>query len=76
MVNVTINVDMKLKKSLARHPEINWSEVARQAWQQKIQNLDLLDELTSKSKASDDDVEDLARKLKKGIAERHGRKPI
>ena len=73
MVNVTINVDAELKKMLGHHPEINWSEVARQAWRQKAQALEMLDELTAKSRATEQDVAELAAMLKKGIARRHER---
>ncbi len=69
MVNVTIAVPEELKKLLDNHPEINWSEVARQAWWQKARELDLLNKLTSASKASDKDVLELARMIKKGMAE-------
>ena len=71
MVNVTIAVPEELKKLLDNHPEINWSEVARQAWWQKAKELDLLDKLTKSSKASDKDVLDLAKLIKKGMAEWH-----
>ncbi len=71
MVNVTISVPVDLKDSLDRHPEINWSEVARQAWREKASQLDLLDKLTGSSRASEKDVESLARLIKKGIAEWH-----
>ncbi len=71
MVNVTIAVPEELKKLLDSHPEINWSEVARQAWWQKARELELLNKLASASKASDKDVLDLAKMIKKGIAKWH-----
>jgi len=71
MSNLTIAVDDELKSMLARHPEMNWSEVARQAWKEKIRQLELLNEITAKSRASDADVGELARLIKNGIAKRH-----
>ena len=41
MVNVTIAVPEELKKLLDAHAEINWSEVARQAWWKKARELEL-----------------------------------
>ncbi len=73
MVNITISVSNELKKQLDEHPEMNWSEVARQAWTTKIQQLELLNTLTSKSKATDKDIEEFGKMLKKGIASRHNR---
>ena len=71
MVNMTIAVPEELKKLLDSHPEINWSEVARQAWWQKARELELLNKLTKSSKASDKDVLELAKVIKKGITEWH-----
>jgi len=71
MVNMTISVPDELKAMLDRHPEMNWSEVARQAWRRKAEQLELLNSLTAGSKATDKDVEELARLIKRGIARRH-----
>lgn len=71
MVNVTIAVSEDLKKLLDRFPEINWSEVARQAWLAKVRQLELLDKLTRKSRATDKDIEELAARIKKGLAKRY-----
>ena len=37
-----------------------------------LKSLRLLKKLTSKSKATDKDIEELSKKIKRGIAERHG----
>jgi len=71
MVNMTISVPSELKQMLDRYPEMNWSEVARQAWKQKAEQLELLNRLTAKSKATDKDIEELGRLLKNGIAKWH-----
>ncbi|MDP3742566.1 MAG: hypothetical protein Q8R15_04585 [Candidatus Micrarchaeota archaeon] len=74
MVNITIAVPVPLKAQLEKHPEINWSEVARQAWIAKLSNLEklqLINEITKNVKISDDDVEELARKIKHSLALRH-----
>ncbi|MFH1094687.1 MAG: hypothetical protein V1728_00540 [Candidatus Micrarchaeota archaeon] len=73
MVNMTISVPSNIKAMLERYPEINWSEVARQAWSAKARQLELLNTLTSKGKASDKDIEELAVLLKRGIAKRHAK---
>ena len=71
MVNVTINVPIDLKTKLETYPEINWSEVARQAWNEKVHQLDLMNKLTKKSKASDASIAELAKLIKHGMARRH-----
>lgn len=74
MVNVTVAVPADLKGLMDRHPEINWSEVARQAWREKVSRLDLLNQLTASSKASDKDVAALALLIKRGVADWHAGK--
>jgi len=71
MVNMTITVPDELKKMLDKYPEMNWSEVARQAWKQKAEQLELLNRLTAKSKATDKDIMELSRLVNKGIARWH-----
>ena len=74
MVNVTVSVPDNLKRSLDQRAEINWSEVARQAWREKLSKLELLDRITAGSKATEKDVEELSKLIKKGVAERHSKK--
>ncbi len=74
MVNMTISVPEDLKSRLDSRPEINWSEVARQAWREKADKLDFLDKLTVNSKATDKDIEELARKVKRGMAAKYDKK--
>jgi len=61
MVNVTVSVPDDLKRSLEKRGEINWSEVARQAWREKLSKLELLDRITAGSKAIEKEVEELAK---------------
>lgn len=60
MPTITVNVDDTLKERMEVHPEINWSEVTRQAIRGKIEKLELLDELTVDSDLTAEDVEELA----------------
>ncbi len=63
MPTITVNVDDDLKERMEKHPEINWSEVTRQAIQEKIETLEVMDELTSESELTEDDVEEIAQKI-------------
>ncbi|MDO8553283.1 MAG: hypothetical protein Q7S22_00620 [Candidatus Micrarchaeota archaeon] len=71
MTNITLTVPEDLKKNMDMFPELNWSEVARQAINQKIQELLLFKSITSKSKLTETDVEEIGNKIKKAIADRH-----
>jgi len=63
MPTITVNVDDDLKERMEKHPEINWSEVTRQAIQKKIEALEVMDELTSESDLTENDVQEIADKI-------------
>ena len=63
MPNITVSIDESLKERMDDHPEINWSEVARQAFREKIQNLEVMEELVEDSELTDEDVEELAGRI-------------
>ena len=76
-INVTLSVPVELKQKMDSFKEINWSEVMRSTLSEKLRRLELmkkLDELTAGSKLDERDVENIAGKIKEGIAKRHGLK--
>ena len=70
MPSITVNVDNDLKERMEKHPEINWSEVTRQAIRDKIENLELMDELTADSDLTDKDVDEIAAKIHENARKR------
>ena len=70
MPTITVNVDDDLKERMEKHPEINWSEVTRQAIRNKIEKLELMDELTADSKLTDEDVDEIAAKIDESARKR------
>lgn len=49
MPNVTLSVPPELAKKMKKHPEVRWSEVARQAIADHLEFLDLLNKATDTS---------------------------
>ena len=72
MVNVTFAVPTDLKQEMDCFPIINWSEVARQAFREKLGELELLKKITSKSKLTEKDALELGRKINASITKKHG----
>lgn len=70
MPSITVNVDDDLKERMEQHPEINWSEVTRQAIEEKLTVLTAMDELTSESDLTEADVAAIADKINKRGRER------
>ena len=69
MPNVTVSVDDSLKDRMDDHPEINWSEVARQAIREKIRDLRVMEELVEGSELTEEDVDELAARIDRGATE-------
>ncbi len=73
MVSVTLSVPEEIKHKMEKFPEMNWSEVARQAFMQKIKDLEFLKKFTSDSTLTEDDALKLGRELNKNLAKRYKR---
>lgn len=71
MPNITLSIPDELHKIVKQHPEIKWSEVARQAMWSYAQKLKIVDEITSKNTLTEMDAEEIGNMIKKGIAKRH-----
>ena len=76
MVNVTLAVPEDLHRIMKSHPEIKWSEVARQAIWEYARKLDLMDEVMGKSKLTEAEARFVGESIKKGIAERYSRDKV
>lgn len=71
MANVSVSVSREMKKKLDSIDTMNWSAVARKAFATELSKLELMEKLTSKSKATDKDIEELSKKIKAGVAKKH-----
>lgn len=70
MVSVTLSVPVDLKHKMDTFDEINWSAVAREAFAQKIQDLEFIKKFKSQSAMTEDDALRLGRELNKKLAAR------
>lgn len=70
MPTVTVNVDEELKARMDEHAEINWSHVARTAFEEKVSDLELLDHLSADSKLTESDIDELAELIDRNVADR------
>ena len=59
---------------MKKHPEMRWSEVVRKTITERIEDLELLDKLTSKSKLTQKDVDEIAHKINKEVFEELNKK--
>ena len=72
LTNMTLAIPEGLMTVMKKHKEIKWSAVARGALEEKANELELMDKILSKSKLTEKDAIEIGRKIKEGIAKRHG----
>ncbi|MFH1683141.1 MAG: hypothetical protein ABIA37_05075 [Candidatus Woesearchaeota archaeon] len=70
MVTMTLAVPEELKHRMDTFPEMNWSEVARQAFLQKIDDMEFLRKFKEKSKLTEEDALRLGKEVSKSISSR------
>lgn len=70
MVNVTLSVPVELKQKMDLFAEINWSAVAREAFDEKINDLEFIKNFKAKSRITEQDALNLGKELNKNLAKR------
>ena len=68
MPNMTLSIPEELMKKMKMFREIKWSEVARRSIEERINDLEVMDKIASKSKLTKEDVEDIGKKIKRAAA--------
>ena len=71
MTTMTLAVPSELKHKMETFPEMNWSEVARQAFMQRIKDLEFLKKFKSDSTLTEEDALRLGRELNKNLAKKY-----
>jgi len=74
MTNVTLAIPGDLHTRMKRHSEIRWSEVIRKTISNKIDDLEMMDKLSDKSKLTKKDIEVLSQKIDSNVAHKLGLK--
>lgn len=70
MTNITLSIPDDLHSRMKIHSDIRWSEVARKAIEQRVEDLEIMDKLTAKSKLTKKDADEIGEKIKESIAKK------
>ncbi len=70
MTTMTLAVPDELKKKMDVFPEINWSEVARQAFFNKIHDMELMRVFKEKSSLTEEDALRIGKSISKSLSTR------
>jgi len=65
MTNITLAVPDELAKRMKTFSEIRWSEIARQAIEKRVQDLEIMNKIASKSKITQKDVEEISKSIRR-----------
>ncbi len=71
MVSITLSVPEELKTEMDKHPDMNWSAIAREAIRNRLILLRKFKEFTAKSKLTENDAIELGRKINKSMYQRY-----
>ncbi len=70
MTNMTLSVPEELYNKMKQHTELKWSDIARKSFENKLNEIELLDKLLSKSKLSEKNAEIIGHQIKAEIRKR------
>ena len=73
MSSLTLAIPDDLKAKMKHFPEINWSEVARQAIAERTRILEQMQRLVAKSALSEDETLAVGRDIKRRVWQKHRR---
>ena len=74
MTTMTLAVPSELKNKMDCFPEMNWSEVARQAFSQRVRDLEFLKKFKADSTLTEEDALRMGAELNKKLAKRYTKK--
>ncbi len=67
---MTLAIPDELARKMKAFPEMRWSEVARQALEKRVNDLEIMNRIASKSKLTQKDVEEISKSIKASAARR------
>ena len=71
MPSLTLTIPQELKEKMQQFPEINWSEVARQAIIEKTKHLERMNQLLQNRTLDETEALELGSAIKKQVFQKH-----
>ena len=71
MVSITLAVPHDLKAEMEKHPEFNWSEIARKAIRDKLDLLKKMDSMFANSRLTEEDALRIGNEINKAVAKKY-----
>ncbi|HLC45507.1 MAG TPA: hypothetical protein VJI67_01400 [archaeon] len=67
---MTLSVPEELYRKMQKHSELKWSDIARQSFKRKIEELELFNRLLRNSKLTEEEAEEIGHKIKHAMRKR------
>lgn len=71
MPKITVDIPSDVKDIISKHSELNWNKIITDTLWSYAKKLKLLDSITSKSKISEKDVDEIDRTIKQNILKKY-----
>lgn len=73
MGNITLAVPEELHRKMRKHTELKWSDIARQAFEKKLREIELAEKILGKSELTEEDAERIGHEVKATMRKRFSR---
>lgn len=70
MGTLSVSVPDELKEKMDSMEEINWSAVARKAFEEKVKQIEIIQTLAKKSRLSKKDAHEIAAEINKNVSKK------
>ncbi len=70
MATLSVSVSDDLRTKMTKLEEVNWSAVARRAFEEKIKQVEFLKDLAMKSKLTERDAKNMSDKISRNISQK------
>ncbi len=70
MVTLSVSIPEELKQQILELEEVNWSAVARNAFEEKIKQMELLKRISNKSKLTAKDAEEISKQINESMSKK------
>ncbi len=70
MVTLSVSIPEELKQQILELDEVNWSAVARNAFEEKIKQMKLLKSIANKSKLTAKDAEEISKQINESMSKK------
>jgi predicted CopG family antitoxin len=70
MGNITLSIPEELHEKMKQHTELKWSDIARQAFEKKLREIELMEKLLGKSELTEEDAERIGHEIKAKMGKR------